>query len=175
MNGDRLLGLVLAASLTALCLSVVPPAFAQQSVTRAQYDLALSRTARAVSADINRSHECFVRTAFYSQTFQSGQGEATDRATRRLYGSVADAFRLRINDLLSQGQEVPEDYRWVGPAIFEGNAAAGRIAADWYRRDSAAPGFDQRARACYDEVVAAAGATYLPYLQVHALMTTDPQ
>jgi len=167
-------------SVTLSCVAFslgVPPALAQEAapITRDEYIGALNATAGSMTADIERAHVCMVRSAFYSRLFRSDEGEEIDRVNQRLYATVADAFRARINTLIAGGGRTPDAFNWVAGAFYDNQPEALEQGLEWFRQDSAAEDFDDQAQACAVEVFNAAGQTNMEVFQRRALMTTELQ
>ncbi len=135
---------------------MVPSAPPAEALSDSAYLAAVQQIGGGIGFDMDLSHQCYVQ-AFIVAATSDGPFPDTARTNRNMHRYIADAYNVRIGNLLGQGQEIPNRFLWVGEAFRaaeSGVAIEARPDAVQYREALMADrnAFDVLEQRCRSEV-----------------------
>lgn len=167
-------------AIAALCALWAGPAGAQtaaEEFAAPTYFARLEQVAARISLDMGESHKCYLMSGYVASTLQV-PNQDVQRANRLVYAQIADAYNVRIRNLMAAGQAIPSEYVWVGEAMSAARVGApvveqpGGVAfRDRYLRD------EQAGRAltqsCASAFVTAAGDQWSYFQRRAAILSVE--
>lgn len=160
---------------TSLMLAQQAAAQADPASDRA-YMAALERTGARIALDMDATHRCFVQSTLLSGSLED-QNPDLAKVNRQIYQFAADAFNVRIRDLIAGGQSVPANWTSVSDAFRAGSTVSASPQGVAFARELTADpqAWQASNERCVQAFTDAASSEDMSFFQRRAVWRADAQ